>query len=266
MDFQWKALVTSIILAGLIVGCGSSPPSCSDEKTLDIVKYLAYGEFFTLEELKGHIEFVNPMATAQNKDIKQISCRASMIVAQLQDIPVQVEYVTQLDDNNEHVVTLKRLSAGNPLFNQAVIFKLQKVIKGSKKEEKVNPEPSTVSSASVPTPESKVAEPSNSLEVIIPLQFHGYWGSQESCKVWTENPDARMGAPSPGLQVNAASINYIEGGCSLATVKTANDSNFTGAFRCTGDDGTVDTKLTEMSLKLEGDKLRHLEDSFTKCH
>lgn len=259
-----KALVTSTILAGVIVGCGSTPPSCSDEKTLDIVRYLAYGEFFTLEELKGHIAFVNPIATAQNKDIKQISCKASMIVAELQDIPVHVEYATQLDDNNEHIVTLKRLSAGSPLFNQAVIFKLQKVIKGSKKAE-VNPEPSTVSSPSTPSLESKTAVPSNSLEVIIPLQFHGYWGSQDSCKVWTDNPDARMGAPTPGLQVNATNINYIEGGCSLASVKTANDSNFAGTFRCTGDDGTVDTKLTEMSLKLESDKLRHLEDSFTKC-
>lgn len=74
-----------------------------------------------------------------------------------------------------------------------------------------------------------------------------------------------MGAPSPGLNVTATSINFVEGGCTLAEVKTLNDSSFLGAFRCTGDEGETDTKLSDMMLKTDAGKLSESGLDFTRC-
>lgn len=155
------------------------------------------------------------------------------------------------------LVSLERIGRGDALH---LLIALNQAVEKTRMPVKAKPAQTAV------LPESKTrSEPAQSLEVIIPRQFHGDWGTDDSCRAWKENPDARMGAPSPGLNVTATSINFIEGGCTLVAIKTLTDSNFVGAFRCTGDEGETDTKLTDMTLKIDAGSLSDSASDFIRC-
>ena len=86
---------------GLISACNQSPPKCSDEETLNLVRGLFFDvSFYTKKELETNVVFENPLATAEYKNIKKISCEATVVVANAYQLPIK--YESQLDDKNQH--------------------------------------------------------------------------------------------------------------------------------------------------------------------
>lgn len=129
--------------------------------------------------------------------------------------------------------------------------------KKPEKQSKIESQPSI----SAPTEQSQ-----QEIEVVIPSQYHGEWSDSEGCARWIENPDMRMGAPSPGMQITATDIAYIEGGCMLTSVKKNDKSSFIGVFRCTGDDGETSKTLQEIDFSVSGSTLTSGSDSYMRCN
>ncbi len=100
-----------LVSIGLISACNQSPPKCSDEATLQLVREITFGERYTEKELKDNIVFDLPLATAEDKNIKKISCQAKMIVANAYQLPIT--YSSQLDDDNQHVVSVGGIARGD---------------------------------------------------------------------------------------------------------------------------------------------------------
>ena len=99
---------TVILLTLLVIctlsACAKMPPKCSDEETLHLVREIIFGKEYTEKELKDNILFEYPLATAEDKNIKKISCEAKLNVANTYQLPIT--YASQLDDKNQHIVSV----------------------------------------------------------------------------------------------------------------------------------------------------------------
>jgi hypothetical protein len=108
-----------LVSVGLISACNQSPPKCSDESTLQLVREITFGENYTEKELKDNVVFEYTLATAEDKNIKKISCRAKMKVANAYELPIT--FSSQLDDKNQHVVSVAAISRADAYTLSAVM-------------------------------------------------------------------------------------------------------------------------------------------------
>ena len=79
-----------LALAALITlpACYQTPPKCSNEKTLHLVREIIFEEAFTEKELKENIIFEYSLATAEDKNIKKISCETRLKVGDTYQLPI----------------------------------------------------------------------------------------------------------------------------------------------------------------------------------
>lgn len=101
------AVATVAIVALAVTGCAKAPPKCADADATNLaVKLFAdqIGEFngITTQEIQKLLAIQLPRATSYDEKIKKYSCEAKLSIAGKLELPVQ--YDSQLDDKNEHIV------------------------------------------------------------------------------------------------------------------------------------------------------------------
>ena len=97
----------------LMSGCAKEPPKCSDEATFNLVRQivieqLGNREGVTDKELQENIRIELPRASAFDEKIKKYTCEAKLVAGAAMELPVT--YESQLDDKNEHIVTVGGIS------------------------------------------------------------------------------------------------------------------------------------------------------------
>lgn len=117
-----------LITALLAAGCSTEAPKCSDESTLDLVRKILLDKMdlsLSDAEKQTVFKFEYPHATAIDEKIKKYSCESKLIAGDSIELPIT--YESQLDDKNEHLVGLGRISiADGEMLEAAVREKLQR--------------------------------------------------------------------------------------------------------------------------------------------
>lgn len=114
MRLAYLPLISLFFLAG----CSHQPPMCSDENTLELVGQIFVDKLIELEglskkEIADNLKFEFPRASAFDKEIKKFTCEAKLVAGGTYQVPVQ--YESQLDDKNEHIVATFEMLQGDML-------------------------------------------------------------------------------------------------------------------------------------------------------
>lgn len=124
-----KVIISTIFATALIAGCTKTPPKCSDEETLTLVRQIIGNNVggstvASEEEMKNNIKINLPKATAFDKDIHKYSCDAKLVIPGNLEIPII--YESQFDDNGQHIVSVGGLTLGHALLIRDAIIKAVK--------------------------------------------------------------------------------------------------------------------------------------------
>lgn len=96
-----------VVLGIMLTGCNQAPPKCSDQETLDLVKQIIFGDDFTKKEVDDNVTLEYPRAQSVDKEIKKINCQATLKVKGVNRVDQLIRYESQLDDKNQHIVTIE---------------------------------------------------------------------------------------------------------------------------------------------------------------
>lgn len=117
----------SLLMGALsLSACGTQPPKCSDNSTLSLVKEIIFEHFdgvveLSKEKILANMTFSHPRAAAYEEKIKKYSCEANLTVGEKYEVPIT--YESQLDDNDQHLVTVGAISqAGLSAIHMGLIF------------------------------------------------------------------------------------------------------------------------------------------------
>lgn len=125
-----KISVAIMVTAVLMAGCAKEPPKCSDDETSSLVKkiileQLGGSEGLTEKEIQENLKIELPRATGLDEKIKKYSCEAKLVAGGTYQLPIT--YESQLDDKNEHVVSVGGVSiADQYLLKGALIEGIKK--------------------------------------------------------------------------------------------------------------------------------------------
>lgn len=110
-----KVKLTTIVtlLVAFVAGCSQTPPKCSDESTFTLIRKIIIdqiggSEGFTDNELKDNMKIEFPRASSLDEKIKKYSCEAKLIAGGSIELPIT--YESQLDDKNQHIVSVGGIS------------------------------------------------------------------------------------------------------------------------------------------------------------
>lgn len=100
------------VIVAIASGCTSEPPKCADQATLTILRQLLAGEFgfkgkYSEAELSRGFGISAPRPVSFDESIRKYSCEAQLTVSDLQ---VPLRYESQMDDNNQHLVSVERFA------------------------------------------------------------------------------------------------------------------------------------------------------------
>lgn len=103
-------------LMTFIAGCAKEPPKCSDDNTLllirqIIIEQIGGSEGVTDKELQDNMKIELPHASAFDEKIKKFKCEAKLIAGGTIQMPIT--YESQLDDKNQHLVSVGGVSQGD---------------------------------------------------------------------------------------------------------------------------------------------------------
>lgn len=112
------ATVTAIFLAA----CAKEPPKCSDEDTFSLIRKIVLeqiggSEGLTEVEIKENMKIELPRASAFDEKIKKYSCEAKLVVGGIIQLPIT--YESQLDDKNQHIVSVGGIGRGDLIAVQS---------------------------------------------------------------------------------------------------------------------------------------------------
>lgn len=118
ISFQVILRLVIVATSILLVACSKEPPKCSDESTFSILRSILLDQIggtkgLTDTEIKEFITFAFPRATGFEEKIKKYSCNAKMSVGGRYELPIV--YESQLDDKNEHIVSMGGIGHGDLL-------------------------------------------------------------------------------------------------------------------------------------------------------
>lgn len=113
----WKPLA-AVAITALLGACAKEPPKCSDEDTFALVSNIVMdqiggSEGVTKQEIQENLKIELPRASAFDEKIKKYSCEAMLIAGGVYRLPIT--YETQLDDQNQHVVSVAGIRRGDLL-------------------------------------------------------------------------------------------------------------------------------------------------------
>lgn len=214
---QIKSIIIIVTLAtAFIAGCAKEPPKCSDEGTFSltrqiIVEQLGGREGVSDKELQENMKIDVPRASAYDEKIKKYSCQAKLIAGGSVELPIT--YESQLDDKNQHIVSVAGISRGDLMTLQYAIaggIKKGRAAKvglasssaGSTLQAQTIPVPSTVSQS--PATPGIATDPAQSK----PVQKKNWPPSFDCTKSSTFSEKAICGDPLLGSLDGALSENY----------------------------------------------------------
>jgi uncharacterized protein YecT (DUF1311 family) len=121
---KMRSTIIVTLVTAFIAGCAKEPPKCSDEDTVSLVRQIIVGKFGLLKgvsdkELQDNMKIDLPRASAFEEKIKKYSCEAKLIAGGTFELPIT--YESQLDDKNQHVVSVGGIAIGNLLALQYAI-------------------------------------------------------------------------------------------------------------------------------------------------
>lgn len=115
-EISMKKVKFAIVACLLVSGCAKEPPKCSDEETFSLIRQIIIEKVggekgITGEEIKNNMKIELPRASAFDEKIKKYSCEAKLIAGGTIELPIT--YESQLDDNNQHIVSVGGISNGD---------------------------------------------------------------------------------------------------------------------------------------------------------
>ena len=131
MKNKVRSIAIVTFLSALTVGCEKEPPKCSDEDTFTLVRQIIVDQrggrkAATDKELhkafQDSIKIELPRASAFDEKIKRFSCEAKLIVGGSPELPIT--YESQLDDRNQHIVSVGEMSRGNQIAIEVAFVKV----------------------------------------------------------------------------------------------------------------------------------------------
>lgn len=229
MNYKTVSIIATLV-AAFISGCAKEPPKCSDEKTFSlirqiIVEKLGGREGVSDKELLDNIKIELPRPSAYDEKIKKYSCEAKLVAGGTIELPIR--YESQLDDKNDHIVSIGSISGSDQMSLQIAITS---GIKKSREVEK-----------SVATPQPKL-EPTTSTAPSIT----GTWkGTLEGDGEMNIKPTPTGFAVTLGVSSSSGCAGSIEGSASLANnvltlSKKDDDQVCTITVKFSGDTAEVD--------------------------
>lgn len=118
-----------------------SPPKCSDDETISLVREIIIdqiggSEGLTEEEIEGSLRIEFPRASDYNEKIKKYTCEGKLIAGEIYQVPII--YASQLDDNDRHIVSVGRILRGDLKGVYAGVIEGIKRIRAEKAVEQPN--------------------------------------------------------------------------------------------------------------------------------
>ncbi len=154
MNHKTMSMIVLPLLAAIVAGCANEPPKCSDESTFSLIRQIIVDQLggregVTDNELQENMKIELPRASAFDEKIKKYSCEAKLIAGGTIQLPIT--YESQLDDKNQHIVSVGGISRGD-------LYRLQNAITNGIKEGRevkkggATPQPQTVPPAKSSSP------------------------------------------------------------------------------------------------------------------
>lgn len=148
MTGKISAVAMVTVMAVFLAACAKQPPKCSDDNTFSLVRkiildHIGGSEGLSEKEIQENMKIELPRATAFDEKIKKYSCEAKLIAGGMYQLPIT--YESQLDDKNQHLVSVGGISPGD-LFS--VRLGVIEGIKKSRAERDITTKPDKIS----PTP------------------------------------------------------------------------------------------------------------------
>ncbi|MDD2722364.1 MAG: hypothetical protein PHH47_13765 [Gallionella sp.] len=154
---KFSAVMMGAITTMLLVGCSKEPPKCSDDETSSLVRKiilekLGGSEELTEKEIRENLKIELPRATGFDEKIRKYSCEGKLIAGNSYQLPIT--YESQLDDQNQHIVSLDAISRNDQfVINMSII----ESVKQSRAAQKTSSSENTQTS-SKSTPSNIVGE------------------------------------------------------------------------------------------------------------
>jgi hypothetical protein len=154
MNNKVRSIAIATFLSALIAGCAKEPPKCSDEDTFTLIRQIIVDQLggregVTDKELQDNMKIEFPRASAFDEKIKKYNCEAKLIAGGSVELPIT--YESQLDDKNQHIVSVGGISRGDLM---ALQYAIAEGIKKSRaaKEETASSAPESTSQVQAKTP------------------------------------------------------------------------------------------------------------------
>lgn len=158
-----STLIKVTVVAIFLVACAKEPPKCSDDETFALIRQiimdqLGGSEGLSEKEIKENLVIELPRASAFDEKIKKYSCEAKLIAGGMYQLPIT--YESQLDDKNQHVVSVGGIGRGDLLGVQSGMIEGIKKIRAEESTTKPAEVLPTQKSTEQPiTTPASVAEP-----------------------------------------------------------------------------------------------------------
>jgi uncharacterized protein YecT (DUF1311 family) len=109
MTGKTSTVIMATVIAIFLAACSQEPPKCSDDGTFSLIRKIVLdqiggGEGLSETEINENMKIEFPRATAFDEKIKKYSCEAKLIVGGMIQLPIT--YESQLDDKNQHLVSV----------------------------------------------------------------------------------------------------------------------------------------------------------------
>jgi hypothetical protein len=228
---KMKSTIIVTLIATFIAGCAKEPPKCSDEDTFSLIRQIIVDQLggregVTDKELQENMKIEFPRASAFEEKIKKFSCEAKLIAGGTVQLPIT--YESQLDDKDQHIVSVGGISRGDLMQLQ---FAIANGIKNGREAQK---------SSATPQPQTALPVQSSSPSI------SGAWkGSLEGDGEMKISP--AVTGFDVGLSVSSPSgcTGSIEGSASLVNdvltlTKKEDDQVCTVTIKFSGDSAEVD--------------------------
>lgn len=107
-----SVVTAAVALTALLAACSKEPPKCADERTAALVRGIILDQIggsngFTEKEIKENLRLDFPRATSFDEKIRKYICEARLVAGDAYQLPIG--YESQLDDSNEHIVSVERI-------------------------------------------------------------------------------------------------------------------------------------------------------------
>lgn len=116
MNGKISRVIAVGVMSMFLAGCSKTPPKCSDEDTVSLVRKIILDQFggsegVTEKEILENLKIELPRASSYDEKIKKYSCEAKLVAGNKYQVPIT--YESQLDDQNQHVVSVSGIALGD---------------------------------------------------------------------------------------------------------------------------------------------------------